>query len=183
MKRRALMAAVLGLTVALGMLASMPVAGRSRGQEPHSPPRLAEGHPDLQGTYDLAKLPPMEPHGVAKAVLTVEDAAKLEKAVAASVEAGSQPSRGDRSAPPKGGDGSQGAAGNVGGYNSFWLDPGSSYTIVNGERRTALIGDPPDGKVTALTSAARQRLAATLARTTSDTTQSDGHGLSSVPCS
>ena len=181
MKRRALMAAGLGFTVALGLLASMPVAGQARGQKPYSPPRMADGRPDLQGTYDLATLTPLERPANAKAVLTEEEAAKLEKAVAARVEAGSRPSSGDRAAPPKGGDGSQGAAGNVGGYNSFWLDPGSSYTIVNGERRTALIVDPPDGKVPALTPAARQRFAAALARPTSDTTQSDDPGLETAP--
>ena len=67
-------------------------------------------------------------------------------------------------APPKGGDGSRGAAGNVGGYNSFWLDPGSTYTIVNGEARTSLVVDPPDGRLPALTPAARQRMGALLAR-------------------
>ena len=159
----------------------MPVAGQGRGQKPYSPPRMADGHPDLQGTYDLATLTPLERPAGAKAVLTGEEAAKLEKAVAARVEAGSQPSRGDRPAPPKGGDGSQGAAGNVGGYNSFWLDPGSSFTIVNGERRTSLIVDPPDGKVPQLTPAARQRFAAALARPTSDTTQSDDPGLETAP--
>jgi hypothetical protein len=72
-----------------------------------------------------------------------------------------QPLDGDRTAPPRGGDGSLGAAGNVGGYNSFWLDGGSSYTMVNGERRTSLIVDPADGRVPPYTEAARKRLGLT----------------------
>jgi len=88
-----------------------------------------------------------------------------------------QPIKGDRAAPPKGGDGSVGAAGGVGGYNTFWLDAGSSYTIVNGERRTSLVIDPPDGRVPALTPAARQRLLSRLARPTSDATESRDPGL------
>ena len=69
---------------------------------------------------------------------------------------------GERAAPPKGGDGSRGAAGNVGGYNTFWLDPGSTYTIVNGRIRTSIVVDPPDGRLPPLTPAARQRIAARL---------------------
>jgi hypothetical protein len=112
-----------------------------------------------------------------KAVLTEEEAAKLEKSVAARLEQGDRPIKGDRAAPPKGGDGSVGPAGNVGGYNTFWLDPGSSYTIVNGARRTSLIVDPPDGKVPAMTPTGKQRVATLLARPTSDATERNDPGL------
>src|SRR5207245_240588 len=78
------------------------------------------------------------------------------------------PIKGDRPAPPVGGDGSVGPAGNVGGYNTFWLDPGSRYSIINGERRTSIVVDPPTGKVPPLTAEARQRNAARVVRTTSD---------------
>jgi hypothetical protein len=144
---------------------------------PYSPPRTPDGRPDLQGTYDLATLTPLERPVGLKAVLTQEEAAKLEKSVAARLEQGDRPIKGDRAAPPKGGDGSVGPAGNVGGYNTFWLDPGSSYTIVNGERRTSLIVDPPDGKVPAMTATGKQRVAALLARPTSDATERNDPGL------
>ena len=183
MKRRALMAGVLGLTVALGLLASMPVAGQGRAEKPYSPPRMADGRPDLQGTYDLATLTPLERPANAKAVLTAEEAAKLEKAVAARVEAGSQPSRGDRPAPPKGGDGSQGAAGHVGGYNSFWIDSGSQYTIVDGRKRASLLIDPPEGRVPPVTAEARQRAtqARNQAATSDQTAQENDPGLERAP--
>ena len=42
-------------------------------------PRLPDGHPDLQGTYDLATLTPLERAAGTNAVLTREEAAKLEK--------------------------------------------------------------------------------------------------------
>ena len=60
-------------------------------------------------------------------------------------------SRGDRSAPPKGGDGSVGPAGNVGGYNTFWLDRGTRYSTVDGQKRSSIVIDPADGKVPPLT--------------------------------
>ncbi len=146
-------------------------------QTRYSPPRMPDGHPDLQGTYDLATLTPMERPAGAKAVLTEDEASKLERQVATQNELRGRAISGDRTAPPKGGDGSTGAAGGVGGYNNFWLDAGSSYTIVNGEKRTSIVIDPPDGRVPALTAAARQRAAARILRPTSDTTESRDPGL------
>ncbi len=141
-------------------------------------PRMPDGHPDLQGMYDLATLTPMERSAGAKGVLTDAEAAALEQRVAAQKARGDLPISAERPAPPKGGDGTTGAYGNVGGYNSFWLDAGSNYTIVNGERRTSLIVDPPDGRVPPLTAEARARAAANrLPRPTSDAAESLDPGL------
>jgi hypothetical protein len=139
--------------------------------------RLPDGHPDLQGTYDLATLTPIERPAGAKATMTLEEAAKLEGQVATLKKLGDVSIKGDRPAPPKGGDGSVGPAGNVGGYNTFWLDPGSSYTIVDGQKRTSLVIDPPDGRVPAYTAAAKKRVAALLSRPTSDVQESNDPGL------
>ena len=143
----------------------------------YAPPRMADGHPDLQGTYDLATLTPIERPAGAKATMTVEEAAKLERGIALQKERQDESIKGDRAAPPKGGDGSQGAAGNVGGYNAFWLDPGSTFTVVNGEKRTSIVVDPPDGRVPPMKASARQRAAGLLARPTSDTLESTDRGL------
>jgi hypothetical protein len=120
------------------------------------------GHPDLQGLWNVATLTPLERPDEAKGRLTFSEAdvRKLEGANAARRELRARPSNGDRQAPPVGGDGSTGAAGNVGGYNNFWLDPGDRVAVVNGEWRSSLIVDPADGKVPALTEEARQRNAA-----------------------
>jgi hypothetical protein len=170
------------LTVAVSLAliavpASITAQTRNAPGKPYTPPRMPDGRPDLQGTYDLATLTPLERPAGMKAVLTDEEAAKLERQVADRNEERAAPIPGERQAPPKGGDGSTGAAGNVGGYNNFWLDAGSSYTVVNGERRTSLVIDPADGRVPAVTAAARQRIAARLAIPTSDTTQSSDPGL------
>ena len=171
---------MLGGVLAFVLTSAMsgPMAAQApKGLKPYAPPRMPDGHPDLQGTYDLATLTPLERPASAQALLTADEAAALEKEVAARSELGKRPIESDRPAPPKGGDGSVGPAGGVGGYNNFWLDPGSSYTIVNGERRTSLIVDPPDGRVPALTPAARQRTLARLVRPTSDATESRDPGL------
>ncbi len=142
------------------------VSGQTR--KPSSPPRQAGGHPDLTGTYDVATLTPMERSAGTPAVISDEEAARLEKQAAARTALGSAPIKGDRAAPPVGGDGSVGAAGNVGGYNTFWLDPGSRYTVIGGQRRASIVVDPPEGRVPPVTAEARQRNAARVVRTTSD---------------
>ena len=149
--------------------------------KPYSPRRVSDGHPDLQGTYDLATLTPLERRAGAKAALTKEEAVRLETAAALQREQGDKAIQGDRPAPPKGGDGSVGAAGNVGGYNTGWLDPGSAYTVVNGEKRSSIIVDPPEGRVPPLTPAALRTAAAARARPTSDTTESNDPGLETAP--
>jgi len=73
--------------------------------------RRADGHPDLQGMYDLATITPVErPMGV-PAAYSKEEARKVEMAAAKQRAHGDQAIDGNRTAPPKGGDGSVGAAG------------------------------------------------------------------------
>ena len=173
MNRFVVCIAVVALSIATITAAQAP----KPATRAYSVPRTPDGRPDLQGMYDLATLTPLERPAGLNAVLTDAEAAKLERQVATQVEVRGRPITGDRTAPPKGGDGSTGAAGGVGGYNNFWLDPGSAYTVVDGQRRTSLIIDPPDGRVPALTQAARQRLATRVLRPTSDTTESRDPGL------
>jgi hypothetical protein len=123
-------------------------------------PRMPDGRPDLQGTYDLNTLTPVDRPPGMPAVLTLQAAAQLEAAVTESLSESEQALDADRSAPPQGGDGSKGAAGNVGGYNTFWLDPARSYMVVNGEIRTSLIVDPANGRMPPLTAEGAARLAA-----------------------
>jgi hypothetical protein len=136
-------------------------------------PRLADGHPDLQGTYDIASMTPLERAPGTPLVMTASEAAKFEQERADRVKRLAQPSKGDRVAPPVGGDGSTGAAGNVGGYNNFWVDNGTEYYTIDGQKRMSVIVDPPDGRVPALTPQARQRAASRVARPTSDAQESD----------
>ncbi len=127
------------------------------------PAPSARPTPDLSGTWTNATITPLErPQGVTDLVLSEAAAAQMEQAVIARRDKLNEPSDPDRPAPPQGGDGSTGAAGNVGGYNNFWLDPGDHVAVVDGQRRSSLIIDPPDGHVPALTAEARQRQQARL---------------------
>ena len=172
----AAIAAALLWTPAPGKAQSAPKSNKVR--------RLADGHPDLQGVYDLATRTPLErPAGVGP-TYTAEEAAKREAAWAAEMKKGDAPLSADRAAPPKGGK-LEGpfafAAGTVGGYNSGWLDTGASFTIVDGQKRSSIVIDPPDGRVPPMTAKARERAMAALARPTSDAQESNDPDLEKAP--
>ncbi len=121
-------------------------------------PRTPDGRPDLQGNWTNGTITPIErPLGQERA-LTKEQVVSLEKIRADTIEKLSRDSDPNRTAPPKGGDGSVGAAGMVGGYNYFWIDAGDRVALVNGEYRSSLVIDPPNGKIPSLTPEARARL-------------------------
>jgi hypothetical protein len=134
-------------------------------------PRTASGHPDLTGTYDAATLTPLErpPSLGEKAYLTPEEAQALADEEADLVAKGLRPSDADREAPPEGGakvvgleetatGGNEFGAGNVGGYNLFWIDRGSDTFIVDGKIPTSIIVDPANGRMPAMTPTAAKEM-------------------------
>ena len=155
MRSRLRAAAVAGCAVAV--LAAAPAAAQSRDV-----PRTADGRPDLSGAYDVATLTPLQrPERFGgKAFLTEEEAAGIAREEFERNARRNEASDPNREAPPAGGDGSPGAAGNVGGYNTFWIDRGADAFRIDGQWRTSIIVDPPDGRQPPLTAAARERLAA-----------------------
>jgi hypothetical protein len=156
----------------LAFLAVFALTTSALAQPARTIPRTADGRPDLQGTYDIASMTPLEREAGTPLVMTKEDAAKLEKVRADRVKRAAAPSNGERSAPPAGGDGSTGAAGNVGGYNNFWVDNGTEYYTIDGQKRMSIIVDPPDGRLPPTTPEGRERLAR-VARPTSDAQEND----------
>ncbi len=130
--------------LAVVCLALAPVAVAQSGDIPRTP----SGRPDLSGTYDVSTLTPMvrpTEFGEMK-FLTDERAAEIAAEELQRNIDRQQPSDPTRGAPPEGGDGSAGAAGNVGGYNTFWIDRGSGAFQIAGEWRTSILIDPPDGQ-------------------------------------
>lgn len=124
--------------------------------------RTASGKPDLSGTYDVSTLTPFQrPQEFGdNRYLTPEAAAAIVE------ENRQQVIERDRNrgpiteAPPEGGAPPVGigeefretsGAGNVGGYNNFWVDPGTDVFTVDGKFRTSIIIDPPNGRMPALT--------------------------------
>ncbi len=127
-QRRTFYLSIVGLVT----LAAAPAIGQAQDM-----PRTPSGKPDLTGTYDIATLTPLQrPERLGdRAFLTEEEAATLERRAFEGNLARNQASDPNREAPPAGGDGSRGAAGNVGGYNTFWIDRGSSAARVDGRYR------------------------------------------------
>ena len=131
-------------------------------------PRTAGGRPDLSGTYDTATLTPLQRPAEFgdRLTLSEEEAAAIAQGEPLALAAvfGIPPDRNIESAPPSeappvGGDGSTGAAGAVGGYNTFWMDRGSGAFQIDGEWRTSIITDPPNGRRPPLTAEAQARMA------------------------
>ena len=103
-------------------------------------PRTSDGQPDLQGFWTNATLTPVErPASLGnKLVLSEAEAKAMENRMAQQMAAASAPSDPNEV---------QRAGQAVGGYNMFWADFGTQVAIVNGERRSSLIVDPPQGRV------------------------------------
>ena len=118
-------------------------------------PRTPDGRPDLQGNWSNATLTPLERAPGRGRALTRAQAEALEKGRADHKDSTSQAIDPNRPAPPKGGDGSTGAAGNVGGYNYFFIDAGDHVAFVNGEFRSSILVDPDNGRLPPLKPAAR----------------------------
>ena len=111
--------------------------------------RTASGKPDLSGFYDSGTLTPLNrPEALGdKQFMTPSEAEQYKKLSGLLASDADEISDPNRSAPPKGGDGQQAyGAGGVGGYNSFWVDPGSDLSELDGKIRTSIIYDPPNGR-------------------------------------
>jgi hypothetical protein len=149
-------------------------AARPATAKPAALPRTADGVPDLQGNWTNATITPLErlrPN--TPLVLTEAAALDEETKTRAAMQFREQDSDPNRAAPPVGGELRkspnaeptylervwQGGAGVVGGYNSFWIDPGDRVLRVDGQPRSSMIIDPPDGRIPGYTPAARERMA------------------------
>ncbi len=125
-------------------------------------PRTPAGHPDLQGNWSNATVTPIQRPEGQDPVMTWERVAEIEGRVRAGVEAGYADSDPNREAPPVGGHFTgdprfDAASGGTGGYNRFFIDAGELVAVFNGEPRTSLVVDPPNGRLPELSDAGRER--------------------------
>ena len=96
-------------------------------------PRLPDGHPDLQGVWTNATLTPLQraQQFASKATLTEAEATAFEK------------TQQETTVADKRGDTPERDLGQA--YNLLFYDRGSNLARVDGQIRTSLIVDPPDG--------------------------------------
>ena len=113
------------------------LAGATAAARPFDAPRTEYGHPDLQGTWTNATITALErPDQFSRLVLTEVEAAQWERQTAGFFEAIDN--------IPEGG---LEAGQDVGGYNAFWMDPGTRALRVDGEVRSSIITSPASGKL------------------------------------
>ena len=129
--------------------------------------RLPDGKPNLQGTYDVSTLTPLtRPTEFGDNLdLTPEAAAKIAAEAQALLDEANRNRGPTTEAPAAGGAAPVGVddserenlgAGNVGGYNFFWVDRGSEVSLIDGKFRTSIITDPPNGRMPQRTPLAMQ---------------------------
>lgn len=152
--------ATAGVALALLALGLWPNTGRTQATASDwDPPRTASGHPDLQGNWTNATLTPFERPAGQEAVLSPEQAEAVEQGQVDIVAERTAAVDVDRPLP-EGGDHPVCIDGATTCYDEFYREPGDRVAVVNGEFRSSLVTDPPDGRIPALTETARADLEA-----------------------
>jgi hypothetical protein len=170
--RRAL-SIILGTALATSMALAAHAAPAAKAAQPADPtvmqpgwkpPKTAWGAPDLGGYWSNATMTPLTRNSrlTTKGALSAQEAKGLEKAFADALEEADRPTdqkKGPGNVTDK--DSAEAklvairpdfaaAGGDVGGYNTFWIDPGAHIMEVNGEYRSSIIttenGQPPARK-------------------------------------
>ncbi len=112
-------------------------------------PRAADGHPDLTGIFSNATRTPFERPDIfaGKPTISDEEARKWEARENQRWEEGSKI------------DGGRPVSIEGGAYNVLFYDNGRELTRIDGQKRTSMVVDPPDGHVPPMLPEARERLA------------------------
>ena len=115
----------------------LSVIGPISFAEDYQIPTTSWGVPDLQGIWTNVTVTSLErPEFVDTLVVDESVARNWEKR---NKDFFDQFDVRDEEKPPEGGD--------IGGYNSFWMDAGTRLMEIDGQFRTSIITDPEDGKI------------------------------------
>ena len=144
--------------LAAGLAVVVTAAGPGAAQAPAgaawTAPHTAHGHPDLQGVWANNNATPLErpPEWAGKERLTAAELAALEAAAAEATDPGQDALFGDQLVLAAiAGEQAASYDPTTGNYNQFWV------VERDFNDRTALVVDPPDGRIPALTPAAERR--------------------------
>jgi len=142
-------------------------------QSAYQVPRLPDGSPDLQGVWKNATVTPLtRPRALGtQQAYSEEEAIALEREAQLAVEMDNEPLDPDRPPPEAT------ALPPVGNYDLFWTDRGMFIPDINGEFRTSIIIDPPDGQMPSYTEEFRQLQTAARATAPSSFDGPEGRGV------
>src|SRR5438132_611682 len=127
------------MRILLAAAAALALAGASAAQG-YKAPRNGFGQPDFSGTWTNASITQLErPAQFKSLVITPAEAKTLEQGYAQSVAADAKPSDPKAGAPSAGTD--------PGGYNTFWIEPGTRIGAIRGQLRSSWLIEPADGKL------------------------------------
>ncbi len=98
-------------------------------------PDVSSPVPDLQGTYSIATVTMLERGDQfgGQLIITEEEAARVGQTGETYLDTLLETTGGAEAA--------------VGGYNTFWMDPGEQMARINGEIRTSIIVEPENGRL------------------------------------
>ncbi len=114
--------------------AAKPVARKTTARTP-------DGHPDLQGIWTNATLTTMERPAALKDKATLTEKEAADWAKKQNDEVAQADGKADADFHRRAG------SGETGGYNAVFIDRGSQLATVDGQYRTSLVIDPPDGHI------------------------------------
>jgi hypothetical protein len=141
---------------ALAETAAKAPAAKAAAAKAYVPPKNVMGQPDLSGYWSNATMTPLTRNSrlTDKLVIPAAQAASLEKVFAEALAAADAPTDQKKGAGAVTDPNSPeaqlvkirpdfaAAGGDVGGYNTFWIDPGNHMMEVNGEYRSSIITTP-----------------------------------------
>ena len=131
----------LSLTL-IGSLLLCSQAWSQSASSTYSPPRTVNGKPDLQGTWSNASITTLERNSrYENLVLSDDEAIQATNSHPQNVRLATD----DNLQQGELLDGSDLGRGR--GYNAFWIDPGTSFGVIDGQVRTSWITQPEDGRI------------------------------------
>jgi hypothetical protein len=127
-------------TAAVGAMAWAVLGGSASAGPAYKAPHNGFGQPDFSGTWTNASVTQLERPAQFKSLeISSAEAHGLEQSYAQAVSSDAKPSDPKAGAPAAGND--------PGGYNSFWIDPGTKVGSIRGKFRSSWLTEPVDGKL------------------------------------